>query len=177
MNAQLNKLYRQLTADKRKLTLMLVLVLVALGLWGRLLLQPGPEQAQAQDAASNKSSMPEVTDVTLRNKPAAPDLPVVEVSLPDELPRDLFKQPRVKKEKKNRQKQAKSAESSADTGYTTPDVSGLTLQSVMQGPRSRAMINGRMIAKGETIQGFTLIAIKGRYVILEKHGHQVRLAL
>jgi hypothetical protein len=177
MNAQLHKMYREITADRRKLTVIVVLLVIGLFLWGRLLLDQGPDQAEAQPSQAVESAMDDLQDLKLQQAPPEAGRPTVKLTIPKRLPRDPFAGQFLKAEQNFQEKQAKSPEKSADTPDKAPDPSGLALQSVMQGARPRAMINGTIIAEGESIQGFTLRRVANRYVVLEKNGQQVRLAL
>ena len=52
MQEQLQRAWRQLTADKKKLGLMVGLMAVGLLLWGRLMLKQVPQVATATDGSS-----------------------------------------------------------------------------------------------------------------------------
>lgn len=53
----------------------------------------------------------------------------------------------------------------------------LTLQSIIQGARPRAMINGQLLASGQKIEGFTVSQIDQRHVILTRGGVDVKLGM
>ena len=51
----------------------------------------------------------------------------------------------------------------------------LELQSIVTGTRPRAMINNKLIAPGEWIEGFELIEVTDRSVQLKRNGFVIRL--
>ena len=170
----LRQLQARVTADKRKLTVILVLALIGAVLWGRLLLSGGPDSASAESAAGSAiKALPQPPF----DQPAdveGPDEPAVRVALPDQLPRDLFAGGPEPPAKANfSEKPDKSASDPADAIRAE----AFNLQSVMQGSHPRAMINGQVVAEGERILGFALVKVAERQVVLRKGDREIRLDL
>lgn len=184
MTSFLHKYWRQLTADKRKLTLMLLLVGVGLLLWGRLLLKDVPRTVMANPdksvslAQHKGSSVPDPGDPLARA--------TVYIDIPDSLTRDLFNQPSLS----NKPSAAlvisspgpeKSPPPLADehqqTAVQDRIAAVLKLQTTILGENPRAMINGQLVAPGESIRCFMIKKILPRQVILENQGMEVILDL
>jgi len=53
----------------------------------------------------------------------------------------------------------------------------IRLQAIMLDGRPRILANGRILVKGEEIEGFTLKEINHRHIVLEKMGVQVLMSL
>ena len=177
MNAKVNRLVRQLTADKKKLSILLALSGVVLLLWGRLMLKQVPKTAMARPEPTARATVT-VPDPVVVPQKSAQDRPVVHVELPTRLARDLFWL-----EVANRQdtQVQKSPVEQADEVTTEEMVARakalLELQSTIVGTRARALINGVLVSKGQKIQGFTLVEVLDRKVVLEMNGIQVELEM
>jgi len=182
-------LRRQVMADKRKLGVMCSLCLVALLLWGRLLMKNVPRTAVAVPEAAMASAGGQTPDGS-SVKPDQPAKPPVVVARYGPVDRDLFafdpshyaiKQPREnggnppaklvaeKTDEIKQQQQRRLAVRAA--------ASQLTLQSTLLGNVKRAMINGELLEPGETIHGFELIDVKARQVTLVRDGIEVTLEM
>lgn len=170
--------------NDRKLALMLILLAVGLLLWGRLLLQrPMPQVASAvpNRAAATASS----AEAAL--KAVQIDRPVMTVELPTYLGRDLFNFPTdevawaLPKKSDAGEVEEKSGPERSDDQLRTATVrkaaENLRLRSVMMGEKPSAVINGQVLRPGQQIQGFTLLEISERHVLLERHGVIVRLKM
>jgi hypothetical protein len=92
MSAQTNQFLASLTADKKKLSMMCLLLMVGLLLWGRLLLKHVPRSAIADPAVPALASAGSAPGAAGSPQPSAEDAvrPVVEVDLPKAPGRDLF---------------------------------------------------------------------------------------
>jgi hypothetical protein len=169
--------YYQLKSDPRKLTVVIGLAAVSLLVWGRLLVKQVPQSASAESTRQAAPSIPEVGGLSEAGPPDADSDAAVQVSVPARLPRNLFDVRPLLPEKEKLPEPAKSPDESADAPNKPVDLGRLRLQSVMQGRGDRAMINGRIVTVGDTIQGFTLKRVAERSVILEKHDRRYRLGL
>ncbi|MFA9480199.1 hypothetical protein ACERK3_18150 [Phycisphaerales bacterium AB-hyl4] len=168
----------------RKLALMLVLLMVGLLLWGRLLLQPSVPRTATAEPSRATAVVPDSGSVV---KASRPDRPVVEVELPDYLARDLFNFPSdefawaaPKKAEQTTMEEKSGSERSDDqlrSATVRKAAENLRLRSVMMGENPSAVINGQVLRPGQQIQGFTLLEIAKRHVLLEQHGVIVRLRL
>jgi hypothetical protein len=185
MKHHLDRLIQQLTADKKKLSIMLCALALGLLLWGRLLLQGVPRTATADDtgkqaqAADNPSPDPGSEAVSFKKRS------VVYVDLPASPGRDLFG---IDPSRYKRTGLTPISESGPKSRQVTPDVdpriaavrqeaSELRLESVVTGKRPRAYINGCLLAPGDEYEGFTLIQVTDRHVLLTKYGLIIRLRM
>lgn len=180
MNPYTRRLLKQLTADKKKLSLMLILVMVGLLLWGRVLLKKVPRSAVANPnlaAQIENNGSGNTTNQTAR--------PVVNVNMYRTLTRDMFLIAPEHYELVNPQvqesPQAKSAQEQPDDNQRVIEVTGqarkLRLMSTLLGQPPRAMINGELIRLGQQIQGFTLREVNSHDVSVEKNGIVIKLEL
>ena len=185
MKHHLENLIRQVTADKKKLGIMLCALALGLLLWGRLLLQGVPRTATADDpakTAQNADNDPHADGKPLRNdKP----IPVVHVDLPSSPGRDPFG---IDPSRYKRNPGASHRTTAAKSTQVTPDedpktaalrqeAMELRLESVVTGTRPRAYINGRLLAPGDEYEGFKLIQVTDRHVLLTKYGLIIRLRM
>lgn len=177
MNPLIQKLVRQLTADKKKLSMMIALLAVAMLMWGRLLLQRVPRTATADPVAvqAAQANGPTTTEYRI--------LPVVTIEPAPRLTRDLFAL--------DAERYVKVAEATAAPAKSDPDRADeeraaeavheaarrLSLQSIVQGSRPRAMVNGQLLAVGQKIEGFVLVRIDQRHVLMRKDGVEVPLSM
>ncbi len=189
MNLDFQRIWQQLSADKRKLGLMATLLGLAVLLWGRLLLKDVPRTANATpaavaaDAAEAAAGDKALTD----NTPV--DRPVVFVRLADEVDRDLFRFDRSfypePETEGNRGSAAKLTRQSTDDSpqareaeRSVREAAGrLTLNSTLLGPQPRAVINGVLLAPGESIGGFTLKQVRSRAVTVTRDGFEIVLEM
>lgn len=185
LQVQMNNMKRQLMADKKKLSILVTMVLVGLLLWGRLLMQNVPKTATAMPVP-RKATAATSSDKTAASATNA-KLNVIEASLFDTADRDLFAvngagYPRIEKGEENSTGVTKSVVDSADGSSKAQaaiehEAQGLKLQSTILGARPRAMINGTLVAPGETVQGFELVEIRPRAVTVKKDGVVVVLEM
>ena len=175
MSQALGKLGRKLTADKKKLSLMIALSAVLLLLWGRLMLKRGsPKTAVAEPEAAAVE-----TDQASPPKPVTTkDYPVVYVDLPRSVDRDIFRF-RI-----DRYRQAgavqdiddgeKSPPKSPDNGMDVEEVrkwaESLELQAAVLGDEPKVMISDRVYRLGDRINGFVVKSVRSRSVVLA-NGH------
>lgn len=181
MNDHIKRIKSQLLADKRKLSIMVGLLAVAMLMWGRLLLQKVPRTATAEPVAAVVTADTPVTAAS-----AAVIRPVVHLPQTQPLQRDLFAleashYQRVAEVEDDTVRVAKSPQETVDDSAVARMVheaaGRLTLQSIIQGARPRAMINGQLLALGQKIEGFTVSQIDQRHVILTRSGVDVKLAM
>jgi len=173
--------FNELSSEKKKLVAMVALFMFGMLLWGRLLIKQVPKTAVADPPVATV-----VASETPGKGPAAKK--VVRVSLPDKLSRDLFVPvgysagTRKKNDDPVIAPVEKSVPLPADDNHRTQDVltkaaEKLTLQSTIQGDQPQAVINGQRVRVGQMIEGFELLEIKPRQVILRMNGVDVRLEM
>lgn len=167
-----------LTAERKKIGVAMALLMLGLLLWGRLLLKDPPRTATADPAARAAAA----ASPAQINRAVGPR-PVVVVHLPKAVERDLFALDETRFEKRANLPgpvavAPKSTPQPADPNQQAQAAArGLTLQTTMLGDVPRAMINGQLLKVGESVQGFVLIQIQQRHVILQRDDVQVRLEM
>lgn len=185
MRQHLDNLIRQATADKKKLGIMLCALALGLLLWGRLLLQGVPRTATADDPSKSAQKIDNKPGTDEQPSQNDKPMPVIHVDLPASPGRDLFG---IDPSRYRRNPAALRDTSVAKSTQVTPDedprvaavrqeAGELRLQSVVTGIRPRAYINGRLLAPGDEYEGFTLIQVTDRHVLLTKYGLIIRLRM
>jgi hypothetical protein len=183
MSDTFQRLIKQATADKKKLTLMVALMAVMLLLWGRLLLKQAPRTAVADPAATQQ------TEQTETSQPAQPAQAVfretLRIDLPSVVRRDLFL---FDKDRYPRVALDTSGTTTEKSGRETPEVSrqieeirqwvdSLVLQGAVLGNPPRAMINNRVYRLGEKLNGFEIVKVEARQVVLRRDEIEIVLPM
>ena len=183
MSLDWRKSWQQLTKDKRKLGLVVLLLVVGLLLWGRLILTkdvPRTALADPADVGAEAETAAETTPV------AAVVRPVVHLALADRVERDLFQlNPQLFPPIEDQTDGAvdgldEEANTSADSRIQrvrTEAAEVLSLQSTLQGAEPLALINGELMKVGDQVQGFTVTKIGSRRVTLRKDEVNVHLEM
>lgn len=182
----LNNIIQQVTSDKKKLGVMLCALAIGLLLWGRLLLQGVPRTATADDPATPSATVSDDKPVKA-GQSARKDqpLPVVHVDLTSVPGRDLFgmdpsRYSRTSGSERG-EPEAKSTQYSSDENpriaAVREEAMELRLESVVTGTQPRAYINGRLLAPDDEYEGFTLLEVTDRHVLLTKYGLIIRLRM
>lgn len=173
------KTKKQLLADKKKTGAMLALLAIGLLLWGRLLLKDVPKTATAVPKREASSSADDAIEIVRDPTPR------VVVDWPEKLPRDLFAVDASRYRRTVKQDtdgvEEKSPRSLTDKDRKNEALrrrgQGLTLQSVTTGGEPRAMINGRLMKIGQRVDGFELLEIHERSVVLQMRDVKLRLGM
>lgn len=187
MSIDAKQLWRQLSADKRKLGLICTLAFGALLLWGRLLMKDVPRTAVAVpgEQLAAAALMPDATDGSTTMA-----WPTVYVDLTNEVSRDLFRpDPRYYTlEDEQNDASAGLGKSGADPDdeqhgpaarleAVQADAQELSLQSTILGNVSQALINGQLVSPGQSINGFEVLRVGSRRVTLVKDGIEIELEM
>ena len=172
---------RRMGFDAKKAIVMGGLLVVGLLLWGRLLLKEVPQTATAGPdelvlSESSGSGLSDAVDPT-REK--------IEVALPVSVKRDLFsfdanpyRRPLLSQEEPTGPNPGLEGTDEASRLAAVKESAGrLRLESVMMGGSPHALINGVAVAPGEQIEGFTLLRVSDRNVLLRKDGFVIRLKM
>ncbi len=180
-SAHWQRLRRRLLAEKKKASVLLVLVLVAGGLWLRTWLSPTAESSASSVPATDPAPAATATDnpAPVVSQPREPR--VVEVDLPSTIGRNVFLLDTTGYElaPKSDVGGSDGAKSGGDGADDKPEVrtDGLHLQTTMLGRKPAAVINGEVIGIGDEYEEFKLIEVRPESVILEKNGVQVELSM
>ncbi len=183
MNLDWKQSWQQLSKDKRKLSLVVVLLLIGLLLWGRLILTKDvPRTAVADPVATSAEAGTAAETAPV----VAAVRPVVHLTLTDQVERDLFELD---------PQRFPTTEHETDSGVNGTDeendtapnrrvqrvgaeaAEALSLQSTLQGAEPLALINGELMKVGDRVQGFTVTKIDSRRVTLRKDGVEVHLEM
>ena len=180
MKKKLNRMWRQVTADKKKFGMLVTMMAVGLLLWGRLiLLEDVPKIATADDptAPTQAEQSPDgQAQQSMNTSPILPTLPSVEVALSEGLTLNLFAF------RHNRYKPLPIEDSVGhgvqSTGNAADDrkrelvelARSLRLQSVIQGNSPAIVINGEVLRVGDSIEGFEIVSFNERSVRLTRDG-------
>lgn len=176
MSGRMKAMVAELTADKKRLSILLGLVAVGLLLWGRLLLQREvPRTAIATPTAAKVAS-------TGKGRSATPDsaaqehvasLPVVYADLASRPDRDLFAwdTSRYERDPASVRKTSEKSDPIPADVTTVADLvarakARLTLQTTVLGDQPKAMINGQLLKVGQVVEGFELKEVMPRGVRL-----------
>ena len=184
MNRPFEKMVRQLAANKTRLSLVIVLVVLTLLMWGRLMLKKLPRNVIARPAAAAASPAGATPSLTV--VPSTRD-DTVYVDLPDRLGRDLFDLDvqayrRVPEPVEVPARGGKSLFELADdrltvAGRVRAAARDLVLQTTVLGDQPRAMISGEFLEVGQRINGLELRKVTDREVVLTQDGVEVRLGM
>ena len=183
MNLDWQRSWQQLTKDKRKLGVAVVLLVVGLLLWGRLILTKDVPRTAVADPAAVAG---EADDAAEPAPVAAAVRPMVYLSLADQVERDLFAlNPQLFPP--TEEQPGLAVDDGDDEGDASPDsqvrrvraeaAEVLSLQSTLQGAEPLALINGELMKVGDKVHGFTVIKIGSRRVTLRKDGVNVHLEM
>ncbi|MEM6258502.1 MAG: hypothetical protein AAGI37_09345 [Planctomycetota bacterium] len=180
MNKKMNRLWRQITADKKKFGILVTVAAVGLLLWGRLiLLEDVPKIATADPDAQAQAGGVTTDEAAAAGGDLAlnlPALPVVKAALSEDLTLNLFAF------RHNRYKPLpteESADRAVQSGARTDDerkrelvemARSLRLQSVIQGKSPAIVINGEVLRVGDSIDGFELVSFNERSARLTREG-------
>lgn len=175
----MNSVIGKLTADKKKLSVMVSLLAVMLLLWGRLLLKQVPRTAVAEPAQAVVSEQEAATPTVTGLWPSV----VLHGRL--DLHRDLF---RFHKDRYPGFEAASHEVQPEKSRTDLPDdnarieavrewANTLVLQAAIVGEHPRAMINSQVYRLGDKINGFTIRRVEARLVVLEDQGIEIHLPL
>jgi hypothetical protein len=178
----LRQLAKKLTADKKKLSIMVSLAAVMLLLWGRLLLKEIPRTAVANPTLSPVADTFDPQAMAESKMMLAK----VEVDLPQTLSRDLFTlnlagyvstQARPIVQVTAEKSDTKPSDEKLKAQQVHQAANGLKLQTTINAKEPLALINGHLLREGDSIDGFVLIKILHRHVILKMNGIEINLEM
>jgi len=186
MQDMLEKAKAQLLADKRRSGLLIGLVAVGLLFWGRLMLKETPKTATAEPVAAAASASG--SDGAPAPVARAAPLPAVVLTGAAVMPRDPFRfdasgyaaapgQGPLEEAQDGPKTADPHADREARRAAVVAQARKLTLDSVIKGSRPRVMISGQMLEPGQQVEGFVLLKIDSRQVVLEKEGVRVLLKM
>jgi hypothetical protein len=177
MKEQFGRLAQRLGTSPRKLGAMVALFAIGLLLWGRLLLKEPPRVATANPPVAGASVVPQA--------PHDQRLPIVRVQLRPDLERDLFEfvpdryrpTARIAPVAEPAKSRVTPVDDAKDARNVVEAARRLDLQSVISGSEPHAMINDQMVKPGDGIEGFSVVAVEQRSVILERDGIMIRIGM
>ena len=184
MKKKLRRIWRQVTADKKKFGILVTFVAVGLLLWGRLiLLEDVPRHATADPAENTQAVTTAAATPAAATATAPPPdmgaLPEVRTELSDRLSLNLFA---FRYDRYNPVPVPETPRIDIEDPQLSDDVEVrrrelqerlevLHLQSVIQGgPRPLIVINGRLFRVGDSIDGFEIVSFNDRSATLTRDG-------
>lgn len=187
MKKKMKRLWRQLTADKKKFGLMVTVMAVGLLLWGRLILLEKVPRIATADPGAQAAAQALQTDP---QSPATPTpglspLPEVRAELGDRLSLNLFAfrhdRYKLRPVTDSGQGDVQSGNDADDEQMRrrrlTEEASALRLQSVIQGARPLIVINGQVLRVGDSIEGFEIVSFTERSAKLTRDGLNFTLTM
>lgn len=182
LKVKLQTYLQRVNIDKR-VALMVPLLATAMLLWGRLLLKDAPRVATAVPQSGQLSEFDELQSTVNASSPDQSK--VIELEFEPHTSRNLFD---WDPSRYNRTSDSLSHQDNPKLNQFTADdqervaeakalAEELQFQSVVQGERRQAFINGRLVKDGDQIQGFTVRTVHERAVELEINGVVIRLNL
>ncbi len=175
--------------QNRQASLLAALVLVALVMWGRMLVADGagPSAVEATGAAAVAIEQDPADRVASVQELLPQALPTQPVAMPERPRRDLFttdgwgRMGQVENQGEIDAVEEKSDPQASDENrrlaLESAARSRLKLQSVVSGDAPQAVINGRVLSPGERIEGFELVAVGRRSVLVSYEGFVIRLSM
>ncbi len=154
-----------------------VLLAVGLLLWGRLLLKEVPRTASAwrasvavDDGAFDLGARPEKRPIELTDPgPPARDIFAIDPS--------HYRRTSSWRDEADREKSGRWGTENGVQAAVVSAAGKLRLTSVIEGEDPVVIINNQLLRAGDTIEGFTVVRLERRAVILESQGVKVRLSL
>ncbi len=185
MKDQLNQFIQQITADKKKLGIMICALAIGLLLWGRLLLQGVPRTATADDPVAKTQTTDNKDTQTARSVNASKPVQVIHIDLPSNPGRDLFgidpsryrRTPGTSQNNSGPKSARVPTDGDPQMAVVREEAMELRLESVLTGSQPRAYINGLLLKPGDEIEGFTLLKVTDRHVLLTKYDLFIRLRM
>lgn len=178
---QLHRWRMQLVAQRKKFGIIVMLFTIALLLWGRLLLKAVPRTATAEPDIVDSAA----AGATDNQNQSSKNRRVIRVDLPAEARRDLFTfDPtgyRPAEVRETKEVETKSGSVPVDQDEQLAEAreaaAALTLQSTVPGKQPYAVINGLVVKVGEEIDGFRLIDVQNRTVLMGYRGLRFRIGM
>ncbi len=185
MKDHLDQLIHQITADKKKLGIMICALAIGLLLWGRLLLQGVPRTATADEPEKQANAADNSATDNKQTAASIKDIPIVHIDLPSSPGRDLFgmdpsryrRTPEAGLNKNGPKLAQFTSDVDPKMAAVRAEATELRLESVLTGTSPRAYINGHLLKPGDEYEGFTLLKVTDRHVLLTKYDLFIRLRM
>ena len=193
MDRLFKAMWIKLTADKKKFGAMCGLMVVGMLLWGRLVIIQHIPRTGYADPAKSAASADKAKKKADQAQPTKPkELPALTLTAAPWTGRDLFQVSDVlrpalpaESEKTNQNLPKSQAESSENTEdpvlvrreQIRLEAQTLRLDSLMLGQRPAAILNGQFLTVGEQVNGFTLLEVRDRSVLVGKEDEQFEIQI
>ena len=181
---------KQWVNQNRQLALLLALVAVALLLWARMLLPGGggPSAVEAGPGAGASAGAALVSDpadaVGSIQDLLPRALPTERVAMPERPERDLFvsggwgrMENRGEIGDVGEKSDLEASDENRRLALESAARSRLKLQSVIAGDSPQAVINGQVLRPGERVEGFELVSVGRRSVLVSYEGYVIRISM
>jgi len=189
MNEKIRKILAQVMADRKRFAMFIGLFAVGMLLWGRLLIMRNVPRTAVADPKAQSVLAALTGDTPKRVQRVADETGprVIHATLWDSAQRDLFAiqadlftpDPEATKVKNPQdQTQAQPVDAQAlHRAEIAEQAERLKLQSTILGESPRAMINSTLLAPGQQIEGFAVVRIESRRVLVERGGVLIELKM
>lgn len=181
MPAWMQRLVLELRRDKKRTSLLAVLVLVAAIVVGRQVVHSAAPVSAATAVVSTDAPVAQMAPAVAPSMAAGDVQKLVPLqSREHKFVRDLFRPdpqafPPLTEDVGPQQVMSVEGEQESARRKIETQAASLVLQSTILGSRPKAILNGNVISLGGSIEGFSLISIEARFCVLEKDGVSVRL--
>ena len=185
MSKVLKQAVRALTADKKKLSIVVVLLAMLLLLWGRLLLKRVPRTA----VADPETVAVETDSLEVEPGKSAKCYPVVYVDLPQTMSRDIFQfdidryqsAGTLEDEGDEDKSPLESPDNELDMQEVRKWADGLVLQAAVLGDEPTVMINDQVYRMGdrigERVGSFVVKSVRSRRATLSNGTIEIHLEM
>lgn len=180
MKKKLNRMWRQVTADKKKFGILCTMMAVGLLLWGRLiLLEDVPKIATADPNETAQTDGTDDEPISHKGPEAMQTLPPLEAvstTLSEDLTLNLFAfrhnhyKPLPSENHEDTEVQRTGPMDDDRRQELVEMARSLRLQSVIHGKSPAIMINGEVLRVGDSVEGFELISFNERSAKLTREG-------
>ncbi|MEM6334059.1 MAG: hypothetical protein AAF823_12055 [Planctomycetota bacterium] len=186
MKTYFDSFVAELKANRSKAATLGVVAVVGLLLWGRLLIKDVPRVATAVPEPVAVAPAPSAPPTPQQQAAKTPNDSTIRLTVPPGLPRDLFghdpSRYRPNEEAANDDSSAKLLPRNVDDEIRVERVKAeartLTLQSVVDHASGKqAFISGRLVRVGESIEGFEVVSVQERSVVVKKNDILIRIGL
>ncbi len=199
MEQKIRLMIMEITQDRKKFGVMCTLLAMGILLWARLIiLQDVPKTgfaapSDAENSEEAGSSVPGGNNgaQSVDESDLIAELPIIYLDTDAQLARDFFERLTIAPVETEESTQLPSVDSKSETEQPEDSeevelerrravekaATALRLESILGGSRPIAVINGRVVTPGDTVDGFVLETVGKRMVVLRSGDFRVELEL
>jgi hypothetical protein len=159
-------------AARNRISALIATLAIAAVLWGRLIFGIDPSISKANVVTADQTAS--ATGTTENNAPVQQE--TIKLARVNDLSRDLFAFDTELYERKPQKAVVEKVEPKIEQKADPGPVS-LVLEATILGSQPRAVINGQTFRIGQSVDGFVILVIGKRHVVVEKDGAQTTLGI